>query len=67
MTLDPFQHTTTCAVCGFARGIRGAQLACRCRGWVVLWRQLLYCVRCGANPCQCNADVRCPVSPTPRS
>lgn len=38
---DPFQHTVTCSVCGYARGIRGVYLACCCRGWVAFWRAFL--------------------------
>jgi hypothetical protein len=41
MRPDPFTHTVTCTVCGFARGIRGVKLACLCRGWVVHWREIL--------------------------
>jgi hypothetical protein len=40
MSGETFLDSTTCAVCGLARGTR-AQLACGCRGWVAFWRLAL--------------------------
>jgi hypothetical protein len=42
MARDVFHYTTTCAVCGYARGIRGVRVVCCCRRWVVFWRQRLF-------------------------